>query len=434
MLKGIFIFIGLLLLPPAVSARSGVSEACLGDTLCQKPLLLHFRFDRSLLEYDYMNNPRTLQRFGSLFADSLEVSRIDTVTITSYASPEGDNFYNSRLAHRRAIAVKGYLLWKYPHLDQYRILIRPRGEDWTGLRQLVEADAAIPNRDDVLKILDTVTDTERCKALLRRLNGGYVYSYITRNLLPQLRNAAVCVLKMKERNSLLRQAPDGCPRQPANSLLSLLPASAAEAQLAFARPHRAAFLPGAPRAGHPLLALKTNLLTWAGITARGKVASFRPNLALELFFARRWSLSASGQYSHWQGGKGNKFWGISGYSLEPRLWLSAPGTYRWLFLGAYGQLGDFDHQPHPDGDTGRTGASLTGTYWSAGLSLGLYLRLSRQWGLEAGLRAGYRDATGKAYDNEPPHTYYNHDFSSARWGVTGLNFSLTYRWWSKTER
>lgn len=140
----------------------------------------------------------------------------------------------------------------------------------------------------------------------------------------------------------------------------------------------------------PVLSLKTNLLTWTGLTSEGKIASLRPNLALELFFARCWSLSASGEYSHWQGGTNHKFWGISGYSLEPRFWLLGDGTYRWLYLGAYGLLGDFDYQPSHDGDSDRNGSSVTGTYWSAGLSLGLYFRLSRHWGLEAGLRGGYR--------------------------------------------
>ena len=442
MKRYLFIFLSSfwLLLSPAhpIGLSDGRSVDNIADSLCRQPLLLHFRFDRTLVEYDYMDNPRTLDEFRVLFSDTLCVSFIDTITITSYASPEGAVSYNARLAQRRAIAVKGYLIWKYPHLDQYRIVIRPQGEDWTGLRQLVKADASFPDRDDVLEILDKVSDTERCKVLLRRLNCGYAYKYINKNLLPKLRNAAVCMVRMKEKTA----HPDELS-PPMQAIHSESEMSFPNAGTRFA--HGVTFypvpdmaLPPVPvthaRRPKPVLSLKTNLLTWTGLTSEGKIASLRPNLALELFFARCWSLSASGEYSHWQGGTNHKFWGISGYSLEPRFWLLGDGTYRWLYLGAYGLLGDFDYQPSHDGDSDRNGSSVTGTYWSAGLYLGLYFRLSRHWGLEAGLRGGYRDASGKAYDNEPPHAYYHHDFPSSHWGITGFNFSLTYRWWNKTIR
>ncbi|WP_044269178.1 DUF3575 domain-containing protein [Bacteroides timonensis] len=421
----------------SIGVWGGEAVSHAADSICLHPLLLYFRFDRSLVEYDYMDNPRTLHEFHALFSDSLSASCIDTITITSYASPEGAARYNSRLAHRRAVAVKGYLLWKYPHLDQYRIVVRPQGEDWTGLRQLVEADTSVPDREDVLQILEEIPDTERCKILLRRLNCGYAYTYINKNLLPKLRNAAVCMMKMKDRAAQRMWASrDSLLRVDESSQLA-----GCGGEESFARVHSPSasslaspFVPGAFRRVRPLVSLKTNLLSWAGLASDGKVTSFRPNIALELFFARRWSLSASGEYACWRGGTDRKFWGISGYSLEPRLWLLGDGTYRFLYVGAYGRLGDFDYQPHPDGDAGRMGASATGTCWSAGLSLGLHLRLSRHWGLEAGLRGGYRNASGKAYDNEPPHAYYHHDLSSGRWGVTGLDFSVTYRWWNKTRR
>ncbi|MCX8464829.1 DUF3575 domain-containing protein [Bacteroides hominis (ex Liu et al. 2022)] len=157
------------------------------------------------------------------------------------------------------------------------------------------------------------------------------------------------------------------------------------------------------------------------------MAAFRPNLAAELCFARRWSVVASAAYSGWKGGKEHRFWGVSGISLEPRLWLRGDGRYRRFYLGVYGQLGDFDYQPSPSGDAGATGASRTGCYWHTGLSFGVYLPLSRHWGIEAGIRGGYRNASAKAYDNEPPHAYYHHDASSVRWGLTGINVGVGYR-------
>ena len=288
MKRYLFIFLSSfwLLLSPAhpIGLSDGRSVDNIAGSLCRQPLLLHFRFDRTLVEYDYMDNPRTLDEFRVLFSDTLCVSSIDTITITSYASPEGAVSYNARLAQRRAIAVKGYLIWKYPHLDQYRIVIRPQGEDWTGLRQLVKADASVPDRDDVLEILDKVSDTERCKVLLRRLNCGYAYKYINKNLLPKLRNAAVCMVRMKEKTA----HPDELS-PPMQAIHSESEMSFPNAGTRFA--HGVTFypvpdmaLPPVPvthaRRPKPVLSLKTNLLTWTGLTSEGKIASLRPNLAL----------------------------------------------------------------------------------------------------------------------------------------------------------
>ena len=200
------------------------------------------------------------------------------------------------------------------------------------------------------------------------------------------------------------------------------------------------FVPVGP-AGHPgtvagsgaenprrmVFSLKTNLADWSGLTAEGRLGAFRPNLALELHFARRWSVMASAAYSDWKGGRDHRFWGVSGYSLEPRLWLKGDGRYRWFYLGVYGQSGDFDYRPSPAGDTDATGRSRTGRYRHAGLSAGVYVPLSRHWGIEAGVRGGYLHSSAKAYDNEPPHAYYYHPASFVRWGLTGINLGLGYR-------
>ena len=82
-----------LLVSVGVTAGNLTKPESASDTFCCEPLLLHFRFDRSLVEYDYMDNPHTLAAFSTLFADSLSTAQIDTVTITSYASPEGDTQY-----------------------------------------------------------------------------------------------------------------------------------------------------------------------------------------------------------------------------------------------------------------------------------------------------------------------------------------------------
>ena len=91
-----------------------------------RPFMLYFRFDKAMVDSGYLDNGRTLHHLEEILADCRLCERIDSINILSFASPDGDHSYNERLTHRRSIAVKGYLVWKYPHLDQYRIHSRPR--------------------------------------------------------------------------------------------------------------------------------------------------------------------------------------------------------------------------------------------------------------------------------------------------------------------
>ena len=75
----------------------------------------------------------------------------------------------------------------------------------------------------------------------------------------------------------------------------------------------------------PIFALKTNLVAWAGFVPSGaasfNMTTFMPNLEGELYLGKRFSLSGSGLYSNWAYDGGKKFWGLSAYSLEPRIWI-----------------------------------------------------------------------------------------------------------------
>ena len=94
-----------------------------------------------------------------------------------------------------------------------------------------------------------------------------------------------------------------------------------------------------------------------------------PNLSLEYFFADRWSINATGAYAKRKVG-GDQYFGVSAWSLEPRIWLNADGTYRWLFAGFYGEAGDFDNQRMHIDD------NRTGKFAGLGLSVGGHIPIT----------------------------------------------------------
>ena len=186
-------------------ARETKKEVFSADTEQKTELVLHFRFDRSMVDYGYRDNNRILAAMHKIFADSLCVSRIDSVCIQAFSSPEGDADYNRRLALRRAQAVKGYLVWKYPGLNQYRIRTSAQAESWDALRDVALNDTLLPCRDEILQILKLNTGEKRKEALLKKLNTGIPYRHINQWILPELRNASICTVYMRP----LRHAQQG---------------------------------------------------------------------------------------------------------------------------------------------------------------------------------------------------------------------------------
>ena len=207
-LKPLLIIVFMQVLPfPIYSqeARETKKEVFSADTEQKTELVLHFRFDRSMVDYGYRDNNRILAAMHKIFADSLCVSRIDSVCIQAFSSPEGDADYNRRLALRRAQAVKGYLVWKYPGLNQYRIRTSAQAESWDALRDVALNDTLLPCRDEILQILKLNTGEKRKEALLKKLNTGIPYRHISQWILPELRNASICTVYMRP----LRHAQQG---------------------------------------------------------------------------------------------------------------------------------------------------------------------------------------------------------------------------------
>lgn len=181
----------------------------------------------------------------------------------------------------------------------------------------------------------------------------------------------------------------------------------------------------------PLIAVKTNLYAWAGMTADFERTTFTPNLSAEVFFARRWSAVASFDYADWDYDGDKQHWAVTGYRVEPRFWLKGDGRYRWCYVGVYGQAGDFDNRSTDSKRVAEGKANCTGTYWEGGLTAGCYLLLNARWGVEAGLRAGYRSADVNAYDIELPAYYFKRNFRDSRFGLTGIEISVSYRFGSR---
>ena len=342
-----------------------------------KPLMLYFRFDKELVDSGYMDNSRTLRHMEELFSDHQLCGRIDSISIFSFASPDGNLTYNERLACQRSMAVKGYLVWKYPHLDQYRIYPRPQGENWQELRCLIVNDECLPNREEVLHIIDCYKESQRCETLLKKLNRGIPYRYIRDRLLPYLRNAAVCMVwirrdslpalphavfsnpySMKTRMMSSINQTDECEN---NNLISY---SQKIKEVSFR--------------SCPLIAVKTNLLFDVALM---------PNVEIEVPIGKCWSVNGEYMFPWWLLKNNQCCLEILSGGLEGRYWLGSRDNrmdrdvLTGHFFGLYAGGGKYDLQWKENGYQGEF-------FIAAGVSYGYAHRIACNLHLEFNIGVG----------------------------------------------
>lgn len=118
--------------------------------------------------------------------------KLQSIYIKAYASPEATYKYNLRLSERRAYHFKKYLLDKYNLQSVPVFKTKGFGEDWLGLRELVEK-SDIAYRHSILSIIDNVDIFSGREKQLMDLNGGIPYRYMLKNMFPKLRRMEMII-------------------------------------------------------------------------------------------------------------------------------------------------------------------------------------------------------------------------------------------------
>ena len=333
---------------------------------------------------DYMDNANTLHRFKKYLEKS---PQIDSVTIYSYASPEGSYQLNKRLAAERGKTAKQYLLERLPpdrHLPDSLFIIDPTAENWQGLRDLVFYQYPQADKEQVLAILDRrdVND-ERRKVLLKRLNGGKPWRYILKNLMPQLRYATwVSVWQRIKVDRVVELEPSLKVDFPKVDMPHFEPVPIPPPVIEEEEDTKT------------ILALKTNLLydavSWL-------------NFSVEVPFGDRFSALYYHQFPWWTWGQAKNEYCMRFLSIgaEGRWWfkpLPREATETRIkrdrlmghFVGVYGESGKWDFERQRD-------ICYQGEHWSAGLSYGYAMPIGKRLNLELSVSAGFASIAYRGY-------------------------------------
>lgn len=324
-----------------IVASDNVTESHTQDRDSSKTeqFIIHYRVNEIELDADYMDNKAQLHRIRHYFTNS---PRIDSVTIYSWASPEGGIKLNTYLSRERGKNAKKLLLSYSPDSSKFnagKIKLSPIAENWDGLEKIVEERYFRHDRDKVLQILRTkgISDETR-KWRLQQLNEGITWKYLIRRYMPELRAATwICVW-----TEVIDPMPEVAAKMEA--AMAMQQAEVAE-KIAIAPPPAEMHMP--VEYWKTILAFRSNLLVPA------------LNIGLEVPIAYNWSVGfdyyypwAVSKYNHW-------CTEMLGWFIDGKYWF--PGdNYTWSddnklighAVGLYAGIGYYDYQNRKRGAQG----------------------------------------------------------------------------------
>ncbi|MDE6498544.1 MAG: DUF3575 domain-containing protein [Muribaculaceae bacterium] len=380
---------------------------------------VYFRQGSRYFDPSLDGNRRAMDRFVEQVRDAAAAGDIDRIVVSGYASPEGLNAANERLARNRCEEVVKYII-KNTGVDASGIVSEAGGVAWARLRRLVAENPDVPRREKVLDIIDNTPVwvynaqgriVDGRKKQLMDLAGGRPYNWLLEHVFPQLRNAVAVSLYLKE------STPSDLSDVSDRSDLSDQSDNAVEEVIAEEIPvmieEEEEIIAPASRPKLRNFALKTNLLFDAALM---------PNLELQWQFNRHWSVAVEGDVAWWSRPSANKYYRLAVISPEVRYHIAPRGILHGMYAGVFGGGGWYQLANGKNDGKGNHGEG-----YMAGLSFGYMWPISRCLSLEAGVGAGFMHARNREYLPVGDHKLYLRTKSINYFGPLKLKLSLAWR-------
>lgn len=344
--------------------------------------------------------------------------RISGILIKGWASPEGEDLLNERLSVNRARKVVRYLADRAA-LPDTLLAAEGGGVDWRHLAEEASACPELPDKEEVLRILENTPVREvrdgrvvdGRKRRLRMLQGGIPYKYLYKGAFPALRRADIRAVvsggsqlppPSSSKHSVETYSDDeGHPADvPANScrlaaaehavaVVSLPagnmpegnPVQVSESESESVVRSVSDPVPAVRSTREPWVALKTNLLYDALLV---------PNAGIEFRFADRWSAGADYMHAWWSNDRKHRYWRCYGGEVTLRRYFG--GTpFTGHHVGIYGTMLTYDFE------FSEKGWQSDGFSYGGGLEYGYSLPVARRLNIDFSIGVGYFGGRYKEY-------------------------------------
>ncbi len=237
-------------------------------------------------------------------------------------------------------------------------------DKWEEVYQWVTADKNVPDREEVLMLIQYHYGSfDRLTELLRYLNGGRVYRYLSQVIFPRIGR---CMIKSEELPIADIRMPEKMLPMVYISAERIVPSAVLMTQEKKTDTSRKV-----------IVALKNNILYDLVLA---------PNVEVELSIGRKWSLNTEYKCPWWLNSRHSFCYQLLSGGMEVRYWLGNRNMRDKLtghFLGGYTEGGVYDFQLKEEN-------GIRGKYYAAsGLTYGYARRIAGRLAIECSLGIGY---------------------------------------------
>ena len=177
---------------------------------------VRYLINLSTLDAALNGNTRELAELNSFVSAMMNDSlvKVNTVVITGYASPDGPEELNERLARARARDFRDYVDRKYGFSKKFNVRTASVAEDWEMCRTLVAA-SSMPDKQAVLNIIDGPKSSAAKEAALKAMPAAWEYMIV--HILPPIRRVAMTInydegSLVEQRTRIVKPAPKPVPQ------------------------------------------------------------------------------------------------------------------------------------------------------------------------------------------------------------------------------
>lgn len=192
-----------------------------------------FPVSQTSLNMNLGNNRAEIKRIDDKLSELTRNKNltVDALSLAGYASPEGSEDLNNRLAQGRIDRVAQHIVSKSPRLKGH-YTSSAMGADWDGLREAIAA-SSLDHKEQILEILQKEPVSERTAAL-RAIDDGQTYAQLLQTYYPPLRRTVISfsfVVKgfdLTEAKEVIKTHPTHLSLAEVNLVANSYPAGSAE--------------------------------------------------------------------------------------------------------------------------------------------------------------------------------------------------------------
>ncbi len=399
---------------------------------------IYYRVLETSNDLNYASNHAGLDSLAT-WIDSIKTNsktQIKDIRVIGYASPEGNEEQNTKLAKERAQNIADFIKSIAPEMAG-KMTVTSEGSDWSRAYANIAASNTTGKDQilDIIKNTPVMTDINGHTRYIRKeklflIDGGKTYRYIVDNCYGNLRRTEVWIdfVEEKDLTTTLKDIAVGKEEIVDHTEPVKLDTSKVEVPIVIdttvaTHAHSYESKYESPAfAKSPLFAIKTNILYDAATAL---------NVAVEVPFGKHWSAGLDYKFPWWVWDNNSRALEILHWDGFARYWFGNRTEKRvltGLFAGIMLGGGYYDLEPHHKG--------YQGEFYTASAEGGYAFRISDHWSFELSASLGWMGTKYRYYEGmqNDQHLVWQHSGRYTWVGPTKVNASIVYLFYHKVKK